>query len=239
MTILCLTLHELDDQRYQTDVIQSACQSWLSFYDGVWVGASSVTSNQLRRELQDVQNVQVVDIAPNGVVYARKAVLSATASKVSQDATIQLADFDRMITWSQIAPEEFQVLSRPLPANTYEILGRTARAFASHPFEWQETERLTNLVSQSFFGIQNLDITAGSERFSADLVPLLLTSVAKMNDGEWPRLVKLAGGRVQYRPCEGLAYRPEINKSRIPDSARELTARLRLAATITQSLYHA
>lgn len=239
MTVLCLTLHELDDQRYQTDVIQSVCQNWLSFYDEVWVGVSSVTSKRLRRGLQDVPNTQVVDVAPNGVVYARKAILSAVVSQVSDDATLQLADFDRMVTWSQIAPEEFKLLTQPLPVNTHEILGRTARAFSSHPFEWRETERLTNLVSQSFFGIDDLDITAGSERFSADLVPLLLTSVAKMNDAEWPRMVKLTGGRVLYRSCEGLAYRPETNKSRISDSARELTARLRLAATITQSLYHA
>jgi len=136
-------------------------------------------------------------------------------------------------------PEELVAISKkPLPANTYCILGRTARAFASHPQTWQRTERLINEIAADFFQIEEVDIAAGSALFPISLIPTLLkNNNARLNDGEWPRNVQRSGGTIVYQACDGLRF-DERNKDPFEhESAFQLMQRPQVAADISESFY--
>ena len=153
--------------------------------------------------------------------------------------SLHICDFDRVVTWIETYPEELVAISKqPLPENTYCILGRTARAFASHPQTWQRTECLINEIATDFFQIEEIDVAAGSALFPISLIPTLLkNNNARLNDGEWPRNVQRSGGTIVYQACDGLRF-DERNKDPFEhESAFQLMQRLQVAADISESFY--
>ncbi|WP_179394405.1 hypothetical protein [Lacticaseibacillus absianus] len=234
MTILLATLQERRADRYTRSQLTAALAHWQAAYASVWLSVGETTADWLQTWV--MQQPHSVRLPVRGAAYARRELVRAALPSVPADATVHLVDFDRLVTWTALAPDELLALGRStLPPATYEVLGRTPAAWASHPQTWRETEALTNRVASAVLGLAGIDITAGSERFTADLMPLLLTGTAAMNDGEWPRLCQAAGATLRYRACEGLAYRADLNGYG-RDETRELVGRIRLAAVITQSL---
>jgi hypothetical protein len=89
------------------------------------------------------------------------------------------------------------------------VLGRTTRAWATHPAYQAETEPLFNRVFTLVTGLP-WDVGAGSRGFSRPAADLLLAHSQEQTigiDAEWPLL--LLGRdhfRVGHRPCEGLEF---------------------------------
>ncbi|MFD2042953.1 hypothetical protein ACFSTA_01375 [Ornithinibacillus salinisoli] len=79
----------------------------------------------------------------------------------------------------------------------YLILGRTQRAFQTHPVEWVETEKITNKICSLELN-REVDITAGSCSFSRVAAEYISSySQEKMTDAEWGMIIyRIAGLKV-------------------------------------------
>jgi hypothetical protein len=132
---------------------------------------------------------------------------------------LQLCDFDRALHWSAYHPAEMDEVAAAIPEHDLLVLGRTARAWATHPPYQAETEPLFNKVFALASG-QAWDVGAGSRGLSRRAAGVVLAESRTNSvgtDAEWPLLLLARPGFcVGYRECEGLefetadAFAPEI-----------------------------
>jgi hypothetical protein len=127
---------------------------------------------------------------------------------------IQLCDFDRALHWMARYPAELEVVARLVTHYDLLVLGRTPRAWSTHPTYQTETEALFNRV---FFLATKLpwDVGAGSRGMSRAAAEWLLATSMDPTvgvDGEWPLLLLRADAasepafRLGYLACEGLEF---------------------------------
>jgi hypothetical protein len=157
---------------------------------------------------------------PGGRHTAVAAALETPASH------IHYCDLDRLLHWVEVYPAE---LSRTLEAIRRTpgcvVLGRTERAWATHPRAMFETESIFNLVFSRLAGM-GMDFGAGSKGFSRSAAAYALehnpppaTSFAV--DAGWPLILQRAGFPLEYLPVEGLEWEtPDQQQGRIA-STRE------------------
>jgi hypothetical protein len=162
-----------------------------------------------------------VDPCPTGGIDRIGAVRRETVRAALETGTthVQLCDFDRALHWSAFYPEEMDDVAAAVPAYDLLVLGRTARAWATHPPYQAKTEPLFNKVFALVSGL-DWDIGAGSRGVSRRAAGLLLAGSREDSvgtDAEWPLLLMAhAGFHLGHRLCEGLefetgdAFGPEI-----------------------------
>jgi hypothetical protein len=96
-----------------------------------------------------------------------------------------------------------------IPSYDLLVLGRTERAWATHPPYQAETEPLFNKAFALVSG-RPWDIGAGSRGLSRRAAEMLLETSQEPTigvDAEWPLLLlNRHGVRVGYRTCEGLEF---------------------------------
>lgn len=130
---------------------------------------------------------------------------------------LQMCDFDRVLHWVDAYPQELEAVVAGLPSYDLLVLGRTERAWATHPPPQAETEPLFNRVFHLATGLP-WDVGAGSRGLSRRAAEFLL-SVSKEPsvgvDAEWPLLLLKPPARsaptedgfcLGYRACEGLEF---------------------------------
>jgi hypothetical protein len=122
---------------------------------------------------------------------------------------LQLCDFDRLIHWSATYPQELENVIADIANHDLLVLGRTERAWATHPPYQAETEPLFNQVFALVTGLP-WDVGAGSRGVSRRAAETLLHYSREQSvgtDAEWPLLLLNRDGfRVGYRACEGLEF---------------------------------
>ncbi|MDH4209464.1 MAG: hypothetical protein OEV76_11365 [Anaerolineae bacterium] len=122
---------------------------------------------------------------------------------------LHLCDFDRLLHWAAHYLDELQQVVGEIANYDLLILGRTERAFATHPPYQAETERLANLVFSKVYGPER-DITSGSRGLSRQAAERLLTHSREEGpgvDAEWPLIVsRFPELRSGYILCEGLEF---------------------------------
>ncbi len=123
---------------------------------------------------------------------------------------LHFCDWDRVIHWAEFYPDELREVVDAIPHHDLLILGRTARAFATHPRVQRDTEAMINHVFSLAFG-QELDVTAASRGFSRRAVDLLLAlevpEPSSGNDCAWPLyLARVPDLVVGYAATEGLEW---------------------------------
>ena len=106
---------------------------------------------------------------------------------------LQYCDLDRLLHWHRRFPSELRSLVGRPPAGDYTALGRTARAWRTHPRVQVLAERLTNAALVAALGLPpTADFTAGScllSRRAAEVVLAASREAANGTDLEWPALV--------------------------------------------------
>jgi hypothetical protein len=187
----------------------------LAWYAAVYVTVTDATHPALREALAGQgagggavaerggqragQRVHVIG-GPNAQVGAARRLALRTAFQAGE-ATFLYCDFDRWLHWVGRFPEELRDLPAALagrrPRPWYACLGRTRRAFATHPYVQRVAEGATNRAASLALG-RRLDATAGAcwlDRRGAEIV--LAGSVEETNatDLEWPALVNREAGR--------------------------------------------
>lgn len=211
------TLHD-PEGRLRAMFASSAAH--LAHYAHISVVATAATD----RDLVAALRAAGVRVLHNGDERAgenrRQAIADATTLEAN---SIFSCDFDRWLHWAQAFPDELAALGPRIASNCadawYVCLGRTPRAYATHPLVQRVAEEATNHPLSLALGRQ-VDATAGASWLSREGADILLRSSIEptlATDTEWPLLVhSVDPTRVAYLACEGLEfetadrYGPEI-----------------------------
>lgn len=203
---LVTTVHDPDGRFL--DVLDEL-RGLLARYDGVYFRCTSDTDAGLVQEL--ARQGEVAIDAPGSVGHSRREALRSAWSDGA--SSFLYCDFDRWLHWSSRFPSELDELPRTIarsaPDSWYVCLGRTARAFATHPDVQQCTEGLTNQAFSSLAGWR-IDATAGAcwlSREGAEIVLAKSCERTNATDLEWPSLILARDPeRLGYLGTEGLEF---------------------------------
>lgn len=163
-----------------------------------------------------------IEIGPTGVPGKGQRRVLGTATHAGHEHML-VCDFDRWLHWIGSYPKELlgllEQIERDHADAWFVCLGRSERAFATHPVAQQLPEAATNRALSSIVGTW-LDATAGASwirRAGAIRILDVSTVTTKATDLEWPGLMlREHRDRVQGAFFEGLefetadAYRAEI-----------------------------
>jgi hypothetical protein len=145
---------------------------------------------------------------------------------------LHYCDFDRVLHWVGTYPKELENILQEIVQYDFTIIGRTQRAFETHPWVQQEMERITNHVCSLAFG-KPIDTTAGSCAAlykTAELILRRSKAPTNATDTEWPMIVKLfSDATIGFLQVEGLEfetldyYQKEIRSAGSPERWVQLT----------------
>ncbi|MEZ4705948.1 MAG: hypothetical protein R3A44_02005 [Caldilineaceae bacterium] len=118
-------------------------------------------------------------------------------------------DFDRILHWAEFYPDELATVAQQITQYDFCVLGRTARAFDSHPRVQVETEQIVNNVFAQVSG-QEWDVLAAARGLSPAAIACILQNCADDTlgvDTSWPLCIlrhpHLTTG---YLETEGLEF---------------------------------
>jgi hypothetical protein len=124
-------------------------------------------------------------------------------------ATILFCDFDRALHWAERYPAELARVVARAAEHDFTVLGRTRRAFESHPRIQRDTEAIVNHVYATVSG-RAWDVTAAARALSRRAAAALLAGCPDESVGtdvSWPLFVDRAGGfTLGYLATEGLEF---------------------------------
>lgn len=109
---------------------------------------------------------------------------------------VMYCDGDRLLHWAERYPDELVTVVKQLPAHDFTILGRTVRAFASHPRIQSETEALINGMYTQLSGY-HWDITAAARGLSRAAAQAIVDRCLDDSigvDASWPLFLQQTGG---------------------------------------------
>jgi hypothetical protein len=124
-------------------------------------------------------------------------------------ATILFCDFDRALHWAEFHLDELRAVVATIAAHDCTVLGRTPRAFNSHPRVQCDTEAIVNTVYAQVSGMA-WDVTAAARGLSRRAVEAILRDCPEEGIGTdvaWPLFLQRAGGfDMHYIATEGLEF---------------------------------
>jgi hypothetical protein len=179
-------------------------------YAGAYVCATDTTDERVVASLRQLGAVVIGQ--PVGCPGAgRRAAL--TAAVEAGHAVFFACDLDRWLHWVGRFPEELAVLPQRIakrhPRPWFACIGRSARAFASHPLVQRTAEGATNRALSIAVG-RRIDATAGACWLSREAAHIVLAGSREptaATDVEWPALVYRADARrLAYVAVEGLEF---------------------------------
>jgi hypothetical protein len=122
---------------------------------------------------------------------------------------ILFCDFDRVLHWAEYHPDELARVVAAIAAHDFTVLGRTARAFASHPRIQRDTEAIINHVYSLASG-STWDVTAAARGISRRAAAAILDGCPDQTIGtdvSWPLFLQRADGfALGYIATEGLEF---------------------------------
>ncbi len=119
-------------------------------------------------------------------------------------------DFDRVLHWSASYPDELRAMAAILKGADFTLLGRTPRAFNTHPACQRLTEGPVNALAQYLFPKHPpIDLFGASWGLSRAAANILIS--AKLDDDSsfyaaWPALLWRASVASDYVATEGLEW---------------------------------
>lgn len=226
----------------------------LGWYPFVTVAATVATDARVNGRLQEL-GVQVVEGGATG--NARRAALEASPPDLASNNI----DFDRWLHWLSAWPDELESLSARIERVSAHqsvspwciLLGRTDRAFQTHPEVQRLPETATNRTLSLVAG-KPLDAVSGAVWLSAEGREIVLASSVEESpatDLEWAGLILCRGQeRLHGLRFEGLEWEtPDFHTEAISaaggqeqwvretfDTADMWTSRLQLAAASVSAL---
>lgn len=141
-------------------------------------------------------------------LWRRKAVALALES-VPTATHIHFCDFDRALHWAEFYPDELRATLDQLTRYDFTVLGRTPRAFNSHPRVQRDTEAIVNHAFACASGAP-WDVTAASRGLSRAAARTIVHESSDDtvgSDCSWPLLLRrTAGMALGYLATEGLEF---------------------------------
>lgn len=182
----------------------------LGSYPQVVIAATAATDPRVTARLAEL-GVRVVTGGLTG--EGRRAALAAAGD--GWDACFS-CDFDRWLHWATAWPDELAALpaciarlsNRGVPP-WYVCLGRTSRAFRTHPAAQRLPEAATNRALSLAAG-KPLDAVAGAAWLTPEAAAIILAASREptaATDLEWPALIlRHDPARLRGLRCEGLEW---------------------------------
>jgi hypothetical protein len=206
---LVATVHQPDERL--DDMAKAHLPALIARYASMAAFCSGSTHPTIRGLLRDHGVTVQVDDAPAAGIEQIGEVRRKTLRAGLQAGTSHLhtCDFDRALHWVAHYPGELTSVVADIPNYDLVVLGRTARAWATHPPYQAETEPLFNKVFALVTGLP-WDVGAGSRGLSRRAAETLLELSREQTvgiDAEWPLLLLGHDGfRVGFCACEGLEF---------------------------------
>jgi hypothetical protein len=118
-------------------------------------------------------------------------------------------DFDRALHWAEHYPDELARAVARASRSDFVVLGRTERAFASHPRIQRDTEAIVNRIFAAVSG-QPWDVTAAARVLSRRAAAAILEGCGEQSIGTdvaWPLFLQRRGGfTIDFAETEGLEF---------------------------------
>ncbi len=173
-------------------------------YSSIAISLPPDADGEIARELQ-LQNICVV--VTRDWSHGRHAALQKASETNAEH--IHYCDFDRLLHWVETRPDEWREAVAKIPATDCLIVGRTERAYRTHPLALVQTEAISNAVASHLLG-RTMDVSAGSKAFSRRAAEYLMKHSppghALGTDSEWTLLLQRAGFRIDYIEADGLEW---------------------------------
>ncbi|WP_339317092.1 hypothetical protein [Paenibacillus sp. FSL R10-2734] len=205
-----------------------------NYFNYKYVAVSEFTAKELV-ELLTLHHFKVFTVEKRGAAEARRGIINLVGP--FSHGYYHYCDLDRLVTWMLMYPDELEMVHGEAINHDYLILGRTKKAFISHPVAWQETELISNKIFSVNFG-QEVDICAGSCIMSRKaLMQIAEKSKSRITDAEWPLIVGNMSTKqeIGFIETDGLMYL-DFNKSKASSELEEWHARVKLLFYISESI---
>ena len=122
---------------------------------------------------------------------------------------ILFCDSDRALHWAEHYPQELAAVVAALPEYDFTIVGRTERAFATHPRVQRDTESIVNHVFATVSG-REWDVTAAARGLSRRAAEAIVSGCEDDTIGvdvSWPLYLQQRGSfSLGYIATEGLEF---------------------------------
>ena len=213
MVVLACTLH--DPESLLVELIEGA-PDIDELYDEKIAAATDVTSNDTSDALKARGWRIVTQSGRKGLISIGDGRRLALKAGMETGHHTHVNDFDRLIYWATNYPDELRSVVNKIPDHDFLIIGRTKKAFDSHPEVQAETERLANKVFSLIVGWYG-DIVVGSRGVSTEAAELILehsTAEYCNTDSEWPLIVHhLSDIELDYVEVDGMGFETEMRMS--------------------------
>lgn len=174
-------------------------------FSGIHITLPPETGEEFYHRLQNLPQVSVT-LTPDWSWGRFIAVEGALTYPCSH---IQYADFDRLLHWVETRPAEWLKLLDRIINEECLIIGRSVRAYQTHPKALIQTEAISNRVVSQILD-QEMDVSAGAKGFSREAAEFIMANCvpghALGTDAEWPIILKRAGFRLAFVTADGLDW---------------------------------
>jgi hypothetical protein len=207
---LAVTYH--DPRGRLCDQIERVLPILSSTFDGLAIRASHAASERALALLSSTNAVVQRERSDQATEPPKlgKARREAIALALQWDApSVMYCDGDRVLHWADQYPEELAQVTQRLSECDFTVLGRTDRAFSSHPRVQRDPETIINHVFQ-LVSDKSWDVTAGARGLSRRAVAAILDGCLDEDlstDVSWPLFLRSVGGfSFGYVATEGLEF---------------------------------
>jgi hypothetical protein len=118
-------------------------------------------------------------------------------------------DLDRALHWAENFPAELAEIALRIAAHDFTVLGRTGRAFETHPRVQRDTEAIINHVFAEVSG-NPWDVTGAARGLSRRAAEAIITGCDDNSvsaDVSWPLFIQRSGDfSIDYIETEGLEF---------------------------------
>lgn len=231
MTVaLAATHHDPDGRLYDqaARILPQLC----ALYCHIAIVVTPTTQNSSRMLLHNA-GVQVSHgnaDAPSGHLHLglwRRFAVELGVRGAREASHIHFCDFDRVLHWAEYYRDELRQTLDYLTRYDFTVLGRTPRAFASHPRTQRDTEGIVNHVFSLASGLP-WDVTAASRGLSRRAAQAIVADCADNtigSDCSWPLFVRrLDTLTMGYLQTEGLEFETPDRYGDVIEAAGGLAA---------------
>lgn len=206
--ILCSTFH--DPELKLRDLIIKALPSIRKLFSAIIIACTEVTSKKLKAALP--KNRYTIVGTPSSKVVDTYVLGFRTAlgHLEKENRKVFYIDFDRLVHWILEYPEELKNVLRETQEYDYFHIGRSKRAFESHPETQKNTEKIINNIGSEALDFENpKDLISVCFVFNKTLCQKILSLENKTSTGfygTWPLIFWSEASTKNYMEVEGLEW---------------------------------
>jgi hypothetical protein len=208
--VLATTLH--DPEGRLCDQLERVLPVLTSLFDGLTVRATYASDERLLEHLviggAHIAREDLSQVTDGSKIGLSRRTAVELALKLSAQF-VMYCDFDRALHWAEYHPQELAETATAITAHDFTVLGRTPRAYDSHPRVQRDTEAIINHV----FGVVSgnaWDVSAAGRGLSRRAAEAIVEGCADdkiSTDVSWPMFVQRGGGfSMAYLETEGLEF---------------------------------